>query len=286
MEPRNCQDFFHIVRRKKIASGNEGDNNEETYSNGGFTLSDTESLINQFGDCEEEHRIKLIENIMNILKHSTLDKDVSNNILVKVIKFLERHDIKVSNPSVGPIELINDNIIGAGSYCIIKKYNHNILRKELLSVHINDNKLQKRMKYEFENMFKLKDSPHVLKVYKYEPETHSYLMERADINLYDYLNENVDISFEAKLKIVDDILNGINYAHQNDIIHRDLHLGNVLKIRNDFVLSDFGLSKDESIERSLKSSATPKNYHSFMDPLGYNDFTKLDKKVIYILLVN
>lgn len=248
------------------------------YSNGGFMFSEIEPLVNQYGDCEEEQRTKLIENILNILKQSTLDKKLSNNILGKVIKFLERHDIKVSNPSVGPMMLINHNIIGAGSYCIVKKYNQNIVRKELLSGHINDEKLQKRMKYEFENMLKLKDSPHVLKVYTYEPETYSYLMERAENNLYDYLNENVDITFSAKLKIVGDILKGMNFAHQNDIIHRDLHLGNVLKIRNDYVISDFGLSKDESIERSLKSSGSPKNYHSFMDPLGYNDFTKLDKK--------
>ncbi|MDY0409790.1 protein kinase [Paracerasibacillus soli] len=80
------------------------------------------------------------------------------------------------------------------------------------------------------------------------------------------------------MKIIYDVLNGMSYAHKNHIIHRDLHLGNILKINNDFVICDFGLSKDESIERSLKSSASEKNNHLFLDPLAIGDFTKLDRK--------
>jgi eukaryotic-like serine/threonine-protein kinase len=153
-----------------------------------------------------------------------------------------------------------------------------VLRKELKPSYRNDLKLQKRIKYEYENMYKLRDCPQILNVYSYNSEDHSYLMEEADMNLFEYLNKEVDISFEQKMNIVYDILNGMKYAHEHDIIHRDLHLGNILKLNNDFVLSDFGLSKDESIERSLKSSTTEKNNHIFLDPLAIGDFTKLDKK--------
>jgi len=55
-------------------------------------------------------------------------------------------------------------------------------------------------------------------------------------------------------------------------------LGNVLKIGGDFVICDFGLSKDLSIERSMKSSYTAKNNHIFVDPYAINDFNKLDHK--------
>lgn len=78
--------------------------------------------------------------------------------------------------------------------------------------------------------------------------------------------------------IIIDILKGMNYAHENSIIHRDLHLGNVLKIGKDFVICDFGLSKDLSILKSLKTSYTEKNNHIFVDPLAINDFRLLDKK--------
>ena len=75
-----------------------------------------------------------------------------------------------------------------------------------------------------------------------------------------------------------DVLNGLKYAHDNDIIHRDLHLGNVLKIGDVFVLSDFGWSKDLSIVRSMKTSCTQKINHIFMDPLTAGDLTKMDAK--------
>ena len=70
----------------------------------------------------------------------------------------------------------------------------------------------------------------------------------------------------------------MSYAHNHSIIHRDLHLGNVLKVGNDYVICDFGLSKDLSIVRSMKTSYTQKNNHLFVDPLALTDFTRLDKK--------
>lgn len=247
-------------------------------SNGEFDFIETELLINQFKDVNEDKRLKLIESILNIFKQSTYDKDVSKTVITKTIKFLERNNIVVENPPSGDFRLLHDNIVGAGSYCVIKKLHKGVLKKELKPQYYDDSKLQKRMKYEYENMHKLRDCTQILNVHSYDEEEHSYLMEEADMNLFEYLNAEVDILFEKKIKIIYDILNGMKYAHNLSIIHRDLHLGNILKIGNDFLICDFGLSKDESIERSLKSSATEKNNHIFVDPLAIGDFTKLDKK--------
>jgi tRNA A-37 threonylcarbamoyl transferase component Bud32 len=247
-------------------------------SNGVFSFVETEFLENQYLDVNEDKRIKVIENILNVYKYSTYDKNQSEMVLSKVIKFLDRNGVIINNSSNGPIQLSDDDIIDEGSYCYIKKYKKGILKKELRPIYQSNLNFQKRMRYEYENMQKLKDCPQVLNVYSYNTEDNSYLMEEADVNLFDYLNKEVDIKFEQKMKIILDVLNGMKYAHEQSIIHRDLHLGNILKYCNDFVLSDFGSSKDESIERSLKSSATEKNNHSFLDPLGVGDFAKLDKK--------
>lgn len=118
----------------------------------------------------------------------------------------------------------------------------------------------------------------MLNVFDYNPEQDSYLMEQCDTNLYDYLENEIDLSFDERLKIIMDIVKGMAFAHQRMIIHRDLHLGNILKLGNDYLIADFGLSKDLSIEHSMKSSKTEKNNHLFVDPLAGSDFTKLDQK--------
>lgn len=115
-------------------------------------------------------------------------------------------------------------------------------------------------------------------MFDYDAEAHAYYTEKADMNLVAYLEGEVELTFEERLKIVRDILKGMEFAHEKDIIHRDLHLGNVLKIWNDFVICDFGLSKDVSTIRSMKSSYTQKNDHLFVDPVGLTDFTLLDHK--------
>ena len=66
-------------------------------------------------------------------------------------------------------------------------------------------------------------------------------------------------------------------VHDSGIIHRDLHLGNILVKDGHIILSDFGLSKDTMINHSLKSTSTPKNSHYFMDPVGFTSFKSLDK---------
>ncbi|ACB85100.1 protein kinase domain-containing protein [Natranaerobius thermophilus] len=247
--------------------------------NGKFKYDETKLLSEQFKEVKNpDKKLKLIENILNIFNLSSYNTEVSETINSKTLVFLKRNRIMINNFSNGFLALKYNNIVDEGSYCSIIKVHEGILRKELKPFYRENPDFQKRMKYEYENMLKLHDCPYVLNVYGYDSETHSYLMEEADMNLHEYITTEINIPFEQKMKIIYDVLNGMKYAHNHSIIHRDLHLGNILKLRNDFVLCDFGLSKDESIERSLKSSSTEKNNHIFLDPLAIGDFKKLDKK--------
>ena len=102
-------------------------------------------------------------------------------------------------------------------------------------------------------------------------------MEKCDCNVYDYLQNNPFKDDKLILQLIEELLLGMKDVHEAGIIHRDLHLGNILIKEGHVVLSDFGLSKDTMINHSLKSTSTPKNSHYFIDPIGLHDFTALDK---------
>jgi eukaryotic-like serine/threonine-protein kinase len=246
--------------------------------NGSFGFVDDKYLSEQYGNIPSGKHLQVLENILNILKHSAVNKEQSNHMIEMVTRVLKRNNVKIINPDIGYLTVMPDDIFDSGSYCNIVRVREGVLRKELISIFQNDEKLKKRMQYEFENMQKLQGCPAILNVSDFDSETHSYLMEQCEKNLYKHLEDEMELSFEERLKIIMDILTGMAFAHEKSIIHRDLHLGNILKIGNDFVIADFGLSKDLSIERSMKSSATEKNNHLFVDPLAMSDFTKLDQK--------
>lgn len=254
------------------------DINDYFESNGGFSFSETELLVDQYGNIEADKYLLVVQNLLNIIHCSDIEKEINKQVVTRITNVLKREGIKSIVLEFGGLLLESIGIIDAGSYCNITYFAEGVLRKELKQEYQDDKDQKKRMRYEFENMKKLSSCPQILKVIDFDDETHSYTMEQGDMNLFVYLSTEIEISFEERIKIINDILAGMAYAHNNFIIHRDLHLGNVLKIGVDFVLCDFGLSKDTSIIRSLKSSNSEKNNHIFVDPLGINDFTKLDDK--------
>ena len=240
--------------------------------------SETVALAAQFEVLDSGQYFQFIQAILNILKFSKHNEEESREILNKSINYLLRQGFKVINNSTDIIEVYVDDILGKGAYCKVIKYAPSIVKKTLLDNFKSDGKLKKRIQYEYENTKKLSGNPNIITVYSYHEEEDSYLLEEAEMDLFEYLKGQVSLSKEDRLKIILDVLNGIKSAHDNDIIHRDLHLGNILKIGASFVISDFGWSKDISIVRSLKSSASEKNNHMFMDPLAAGDLTKMDKQ--------
>src|SRR6266542_284878 len=68
-------------------------------------------------------------------------------------------------------------------------------------------------------------------------------------SLKDYITKNFyNIKWDEKLEILEHIVEGLKHLHNQKIIHRDFHSGNILYENEfDIVISDFGISKS-SIE--------------------------------------
>lgn len=242
----------------------------------GVSYCETDSLFAQYSKESLDIRLKVIGAILTLVKVSTYHKSSNDKIISKATSFLNRYGLEIEEKS-GILQIKNDYKISSGSYCDIYVFNDQILKKQLKDIYRAEPDWKKRFRYEYENMLKLSQSAYVLKVFSYSENEDSYLMEKCDCNIYEYLNGNPFVTDKLLLEVIHEILLGMKDVHDSGIIHRDLHLGNILVKDGHIILSDFGLSKDTMINHSLKSTSTPKNSHYFMDPVGFTSFTSLDK---------
>ena len=255
------------------------DINDYLHTEYGLEYQDDKNLQEQYGKISQEKRHKVIEAFYNILylSHFSYKGIDTSYILNKVKNYLIRLNFEVVEQEHIGVTINQNNKIGEGFYCDVFKVNSGIVKKQLKKEHLSNDNICKRFKYEYEMMIKLKDCSKIVKVYDYNDSEISYTMEECDENLYDYLKSKIDLELSEKVKIINDILEAMKYAHNQKVIHRDLHLGNIMRHNGDFLIGDFGLGKDEEVIKSLITSATPKNSHLFLDPIGLQDFRLLDK---------
>jgi serine/threonine protein kinase len=72
-------------------------------------------------------------------------------------------------------------------------------------------------------------------------------MELCEYTLKDYIeNKIINDNIEVRLTYFKDILYGLKYLHNNNIIHRDIKPSNIFFINNVIKLGDFGLSTNFS----------------------------------------
>ena len=66
----------------------------------------------------------------------------------------------------------------------------------------------------------------------------------SDGNLNDWIIDNYKrFDWNYKLKVLGNIIDGLNEIHQKQVVHRDLHTGNILFGDNVYI-SDMGLCKE------------------------------------------
>src|SRR5579883_3332638 len=79
------------------------------------------------------------------------------------------------------------------------------------------------------------------------PETENYIMVMEYAvggSLRKYLTTNYNkLNWNNKISYLDDVISGLKNIHEKELIHRDLHIGNILKLKNNAAITDMGLCK-------------------------------------------
>ncbi len=232
-----------------------------------------ETFIAQYSDVEEKYMLDLITAVYNILFYSRRNR--YEKMLRKIEGFCSRMGLFFMEES-GYNRLTSQNKVGEGHYADVYSINEEWVVKKLKDQFKLDKKIVKRFKYEFEMQEKLSNiDARFLQVHEFDEEKSEYKMRRADYSLYEYLTGNVLTESDRK-NIVMQLLEIMDSAHKNGIVHRDLHLGNILVKDDRVYVVDYGLAKDETILRSLVTSSGPKNSHFFVAPENNVNFKLVD----------
>lgn len=183
-----------------------------------------------------------------------------------------KHDTTIASPKLQPL--------GEGSYALTFKYKDEFYDKEFVVKRAKKDLSAKeltRFKQEFEIMKQL-NSPYILEVFAYDEEKNSYIMEKMDYTLQEYIKLNNDkISLSQRKRLALQLLKACKYLHEKNYLHRDLSPTNVLlKIYDDVIVlkvADFGLAK---IPDSTLTTVNTEFKSSFNDPNlkleGFNNY--------------
>src|SRR5437016_8701983 len=83
-----------------------------------------------------------------------------------------------------------------------------------------------------------------------------------DGSLRSYLNQNFDsITWVGKLYFMCEISDGLSIIHSKNLMHKDFHIGNVLKSSATTLISDFGFCKPAN---EISSNSNSRNTYGVM----------------------
>ena len=198
---------------------------------------------------------------------------------------------------------------GQGYFCIIKKYTDEstgdeYALKELKKEKYTNQEYRYRLLREIKLLGDLQGCENVVRLVSYGNDEHSeklwYIMPLAQSNLYDFIRKNSSkLTISNKFEIAGQVINAIKYAHERNILHRDISPNNVLifiKANKIIVnVTDFGLGKDTaSLSYYTGSSVSgygqilyvaPEQRAKLKDSTVKSDIYSLGKLLILFLLI-
>ncbi|CAB5356950.1 unnamed protein product [Rhizophagus irregularis] len=133
------------------------------------------------------------------------------------------------------------------NYVICKKLtNATYIKNDLLDAFIHELKMHLHLNY----------SDRIIRCFgiSLDPKTNEYFLIMQYANggdLQTYLKNNFNsLTWDDKKKLAFQIADGLNYLHNENILHRDLHSKNIVIHENNAKIMDFGISKNQNNQTS------------------------------------
>jgi hypothetical protein len=233
----------------------------------------------------------LIDNNIKTITNKVIENNNKNNIIVYNKKNRKEED-KYSNNF---IELEN---IGAGSYGSVFKVYHKYEKNlyALKKVNITNELIKDNFDIFREiQLFSKLNHKNIVRYYSsWLDDSNSnnsilYIqMELCDLTFRDYLNNiREDESIEKRIYYFKQIVEGIKYLHDNDIIHRDIKPSNILFIDDIIKICDFGLAKNVNNSTNVigGSSEVGTSYYRAPEIDSHNYNNKIDVYSLGIIFI-
>ncbi|MFN8593489.1 MAG: serine/threonine-protein kinase [Thermomicrobiales bacterium] len=147
--------------------------------------------------------------------------------------------------------------LGRGSFGVVEAVivgGRRVARKRLRSDCRNTPKYRARLRREAEIMQQLRH-PNIMPILDAELDNSDpwFAMPAATGSLANEVVAAVGLSLESIRELFSQILDAVEYAHREGVIHRDLSPSNILMINDRVVVTDFGLGRTASGSRDLTS---------------------------------
>ncbi|KXJ09929.1 testis-specific serine/threonine-protein kinase 1 [Exaiptasia diaphana] len=187
--------------------------------------------------------------------------DGHHSSLVGVSALLERYGYAIGE------------FLGKGSYAVVRKANSRRYKKEVAIKIICKKKapedfLTKFLPREIKVLKKIRHNNVLSLLEVIETNTRMYIITdlAANGDLLEYIRSHGALSEDRGKDMFQQLVSGVSYIHDNEIVHRDLKCENILLDKEmNLIISDFGFAKDSIVTATGKKKLS----HTYCGSYAY-----------------